>query len=155
MAALMGQVMPLDGGRVPHCSPCRAGPVICAGVGALLFGFRRGTVLGAGALTLVLAVVAVGSLIRTIRNGPSAADEGGDAAPEAAEPDWLSTGEVEARVTGTRRRYLARFAILAPAVEAMGREERRIAAALRFLGMPESTVGRCGRGDPQRRAASV
>ncbi|PWU46787.1 hypothetical protein DLE60_21870 [Micromonospora globispora] len=114
--------------------------VICAGLGGLLFGFGHGIVLGAAALNLALGVVAAVGLIRTIRKGPSAADEGSDSEPDVTEPDWLSMGEIEVRVTGRRRRYLARFATVAPAVDEMSREERRIAATLRFLGMPEATV---------------
>lgn len=110
--------------------------VICAGLGGLLFGFGDGILLGAAAFNVALGVVAAVGLIRTIRKGP-AADEGSDLEPE---PDWLSMGEIEVRVTGRRRRYLARFATVAPAVDEMSREERRIAATLRFLGMPEATV---------------
>ncbi|MFC4148293.1 hypothetical protein ACFO0M_18730 [Micromonospora mangrovi] len=118
------------------------GLVICAGLGGLLFGFDHGILLGAAALNLALGVVAAIGLVRTIRKGP-AANEGGD--PEPA-PDWLSMGEIEVRVPGRRQRYLARFAAGAPAVDGMSREERRIAATLRFLGMPEATVVKLDRG---------
>lgn len=113
----------------------------CAALGGLLFGFPHGIDYGLGAFGLVVVILAGVSLVRIIRKGPAAAD-GDHEAPGTTEPNWLSLGEIEVRIEGTRKRYLARFTTVAPAVDGMSREEHRIAATLKFLGMPEATVSK-------------
>lgn len=113
--------------------------LVCAALGGLLFGFPHGIDYGLGAFGLVVVIVSGVSLVRVIRKGPAATD-GDHEASGTTEPDWLSLGEIEVRIDGTRKRYLARFTTVAPAVDGMSREEHRIAATLRFLGMPEATV---------------
>jgi hypothetical protein len=113
--------------------------LVCAALGGLLFGFPHGIDYGLGAFGLVVVTIAGISLVRIVRKGLAATDGEQDASG-TTEPDWLSLGEIEVRIEGRRKRYLARFATVAPAVDGMSREESRIAATLRFLGMPEATV---------------
>jgi hypothetical protein len=114
--------------------------LVCGALGGLLFGFSHGIEIGLGVFGLIVVIVSGVSLIRMIRKGPLAPELRDDAASAPTQPDWLSLGEIEVRVDGTRKRYLARFATGTSLVDEMGREEHRIAATLKFLGLPEATV---------------
>jgi hypothetical protein len=119
------------------------GLVASIAIGVVVFGWQPGYWLGPFAFTGIFAAVAVVGLVREVRRLRRGGAEAGGADDEP-QPDWLAIGSVEVRVTGTRRRYLARFA----ASGSMTAPEQEVADALALLGMPAALVTTLGRDEP-------